>query len=61
VKLQFQLECFAQLPDSVGMIWTDMDAVDGRRRDPHPALPAAMYSAYEAVPDVDSCSRNAGS
>jgi glycosyltransferase involved in cell wall biosynthesis len=47
-KLQFQLECLALLPGSVGMIWTDMDAVNesgelhGRR------YLRQMYSAYEA-------------
>jgi len=49
-KLQFQLECLAHLPETVGMIWTDMDAVDGDGQVRVPRYLRRMYSAYQTYP-----------
>jgi glycosyltransferase involved in cell wall biosynthesis len=44
-KLELQLACMDQYPD-LGMIWTDMEAVDAQGRVASPAYLREMYSAW---------------
>jgi glycosyltransferase involved in cell wall biosynthesis len=45
-KLELQLACLTRLPTSVGMIWTDMDAVDEQGAVVCHRYLREMYSAY---------------
>ena len=44
-KIELQLSCMARFPD-VGMIWTDMQAIDGEGREVSSAYIRTMYSAW---------------
>jgi glycosyltransferase involved in cell wall biosynthesis len=49
-KLQLQLDVFRQCP-GVGMVWTDMDAIDVAGRICCPSYLRSMYSAYDRLPE----------
>jgi glycosyltransferase involved in cell wall biosynthesis len=46
-KVELQLICLARLPQSVGMIWTDMDAFDAQGTIVAPRYLRKMYGAYK--------------
>src|SRR5262245_28512438 len=48
-KLELQLACFARRPE-VGMVWTDMQAVDPDGQVVNPAYLRTMYGAYRWFP-----------
>jgi glycosyltransferase involved in cell wall biosynthesis len=52
-KLELQLACMARLPD-IGMVWTDMDAVDPHGNPVKARYLRTMYSAYERYPTPES-------
>ncbi len=47
-KLAAQVELLRKRPD-IGMVWTDMTAVDGHGRVLHPRYLRRMYSAYDFI------------
>jgi glycosyltransferase involved in cell wall biosynthesis len=55
-KLAAQVQLMRSFRD-VGMIWTDMVAVDGTGRVLHPAFLRQMYSAHQTVRIEQTCSR----
>jgi GT2 family glycosyltransferase len=48
-KLELQLACFARRPE-VGMVWTDMQAIDPDGKVANPAYLRTMYGAYRWFP-----------
>jgi GT2 family glycosyltransferase len=48
-KIELQLGCLEQYPE-VGMVWTDMEAVDPARRVFNKSYLRTMYSAYQWFP-----------
>jgi glycosyltransferase involved in cell wall biosynthesis len=55
-KLSAQVSVLRRHPD-VGVVWTDMKAVDGDGRVLHEAYLRRMYSAYRQVPPERVCAR----
>lgn len=51
-KIELQLACMRQFPD-VGMVWTDMEAIDPAGRVFDRAYLRHMYSAYRFFPQSD--------
>jgi glycosyltransferase involved in cell wall biosynthesis len=54
-KLAAQVQLMRSFPE-LGMIWTDMMAVDGAGRVLHPAFLRQMYSAHRTVRIEETCS-----